>query len=201
MIGSASLIPGATSLLAADDSSGLSSGLYLSTDAGLNLADNLTVPSGSVSLSPGLRWDLSTGYAIKLSDQLTLAPELEVGVLFNSLDNASAGRHSASVSGYFTQVPLLANAVLNWQFSPNWVAYAGGGAGCDYSYLNVTSVGGIGIGATGSESDFAWQGMAGIRYKFGSSELGLGYKYLAFKPSGMQTVGNNAIMLSYTFHF
>ena len=98
-------------------------------------------------------------------------------------------------------MPLLANAVLNWQFSPNWVAYAGAGAGLDYSFLSVSSAGGIGLGATASESDFAWQGMAGIRYKFGSSELGLGYKYLAVQPSGLQTVGNNAFMVSYTFHF
>ena len=201
MLGSASVVLGATSLLAGDGSSGLSSGLYLATDAGLNLADNLTTSSGSISLSPGLRWDFSTGYAFKLSDQLTLAPELEVGIIYNSLDNASAGGQSASVSGSFTQVPLLANAVLNWQFSPNWVAYAGAGAGLDYSFLSVSSAGGIGLGATASESDFAWQGMAGIRYKFGSSELGLGYKYLAVQPSGLQTVGNNAFMVSYTFHF
>lgn len=201
MLGSASLVLGATSLLAQDTSSGLKSGLYLSTDAGLNLADNLTMSEGSISLSPGLRWDVSMGYAFKLSDRFSLDPEMEVGILYNSLDTASAGGQGASVSGSLTQVPVLANAVLNWQFNPHWVAYAGGGAGYDYSSLNVSSVGGIGIGATGSESDFAWQGMAGIRYMFGSSELGLGYKYLAVKLSGLQTVGNNAIMVSYTFHF
>jgi hypothetical protein len=54
---------------------------------------------------------------------------------------------------------------------------------------------------TGNECDFAWQGMVGVRYAFGSSEIGLGYKYLSVKPNGVQTVGNSAIMASYTLHF
>lgn len=209
LLGSASLALGATSILAADDSSGgmvvpppgLRSGVYFATDAGVNLADDLTVSRNSVSLSPGVRWDVSMGYAIKLADQLTLAPELEVGIIYNALDSASAGRKSASVSGSYIQVPVMANAVLNWQFCPSWVLYAGAGAGYDYSYLDVTGVNGRGIDASGGESDFAWQGMAGIKYAFGSSEVGLGYKYLAVQPSGLDTIGNNTFTLSYTLHF
>ena len=209
LLGSACLALGATSLLAEGAASGgmsvpppgLRSGLYLATDAGLNLADDLAVSGGSVSLSPGVRWDFSMGYAIKLADNLTLAPEVECGIIYNALDNASAGHRSASASGSFWQVPLMANVVLNWQFYPHWVLYGGGGAGLDYNTLSVDSVNGYGIYMTGSESDFAWQGMAGIKYVFGSSELGVGWKYLAVQPSGLQTVGNNAFMLSYTVHF
>lgn len=206
ILGSASLALGATSLLADDASSGgmvvpppgLRSGFYIATDAGLNLADDLAISrsTGSISLSPGVRWDLSMGYAIKLTDELTLAPELEVGVIYNELDTASAGHNHASVSGAYYQVPIMVNAVLNWQFSPNWVLYAGAGAGYDYNYLDVT-----GVSVTGGESDFAWQGMAGIKYAFGASEVGLGYKYLAVQPSGLNTIGNNTFMLSYTLHF
>jgi opacity protein-like surface antigen len=197
MISSAGLVLGARPLLAGDDNSGF----YLSTDAGINLADNLTVSSGSISLSPGLRCDLSAGYAFRLSNQFTLAPEVETGVIYNSLDQASSGGVSAPVDGSYTQVPLLANVVLNWQFSAHWVAHVGGGAGYDFNSLNVTSVAGINTDTVGSETDFAWQGMAGIGYTFGPGELGLSYKYLAVKPSGLQTVGNNSICLSYMFHF
>lgn len=210
-LGSISLALSATSLLAADtgysgmagSSTGLQSGLYMATDLGLNLADDLTVSSvGSVSLSPGVRWDLSTGYAFKLADQLTLAPEVEVGVIYNPLDKATAaGGPSASISGSYVQVPVMGNGIVNWQFSPHWVAYAGGGAGYDYMSLDVTSVGGASFSGTSNESDFAWQGLAGIRYAFGSSEVGLGYKYLAVKPSGMETIGNSTILLSFTVHF
>jgi opacity protein-like surface antigen len=192
LLGSAGLVLGATSLLAGDASDG---GLYFGTDAGVNLADDLSVSGvGSVSLSPGVRGDLTTGYAIKLSDQLSIAPELEVGFIYNSFDKATAGGVSAPASGDFFQMPLLANAVLDWHISSDFVAYAGGGAGFDY--LVSSSYGNI-----GSETDFAWQGEAGLKYKLGSGELGLGYKYLACKPSGMGTVGNSAILLSYTFHF
>lgn len=43
--------------------------------------------------------------------------------------------------------------------------------------------------------------MAGIKYSFGASEVGLGYKYLAVQPNGLQTVGNNTFMLCYSVHF
>jgi hypothetical protein len=137
------------------------------------------------------------GYDFKLSDQLSLAPELEIGLMYNPLDTAtSTGGGSKSISGQFLQVPMMANAILNWQFAPNWVAYGGAGAGMDYSILNAT-----GVSVIGSEADFAWQGMVGVRYAFGSSEVGLGYKYLSVQPSGVNTVGNSSIMASYTYHF
>jgi len=177
---------------------GLRSGGYIATDAGVNLADDLSISSGSISLSPGVRWDFSTGYAIKLSDQITLAPEVELGVIYNALASASAGPYSGS----YLQVPVMANAILNWQMDiPNLVFYAGGGAGLDFNILNVSGVNGIGLDVTGGETDFAWQVMAGVKYSFGSSEVGVGYKYLAVQPSGLETEGNNTILLCYTLHF
>ena len=167
----------------------------MGTEVGLNLVDDLTQTintsagsvSGSISLSPGVRWDLSMGYAIKLADQVTLGPELEAGIMYNALDTASArvtkAHRERSVGGYFIQVPLMANAVLRWQFSPGWVFYGGGGAGYDYNFLGVDNVAGIGVNLNHNEGDFAWQGMAGIKYAFGASEVGLGYKYLAIQPT------------------
>jgi hypothetical protein len=200
MLGCAGLTFGATSLRAQDVNL---RGFYMATDAGVNIADNLVVPTGSISLGTGVRWDVSMGYDFKLSDQFSLAPELEVGLMYNPLDTATPnGGKSVSASGQFIQVPVMANGILNWNFSPNWVAYAGAGAGIDEDVLNVSSVGGNSTtGLTGNECDFAWQGMVGIRYAFGSSEIGLGYKYLSVKPNGVQTVGNSAIMASYTLHF
>jgi opacity protein-like surface antigen len=200
LLGSASLLTAALSLHAGDSNS---SGFYIGTDLGVNLADKLTTPSLSISLDPGLRWDVSMGYAIKLSDQFTLAPELETGILYNSLDKGTlTGGSSVPVSGEYFQVPLLANLVLNWHFTPHWVAYAGAGGGFDADTLNVSSVNNTPITDIGSEVDAAWQVEAGVRYKFGgSSDLGLGYEYLAATPNGLKTVGNSAILASYTFHF
>jgi hypothetical protein len=203
VLGSAGLMLGATSLRAQDVNL---RGFYMATDAGVNLADNLVLPGangGSISSGTGIRWDVSMGYDFKLSDQLSLAPEMEVGLMYNPLDTATpTGGGSTPISGQYLQVPVLANGILNWNFSPHWVAYGGVGAGLDYGVLNITGIGGNNVGnLTGGEADFAWQGMVGIRYAFGSSEVGLGYKYLSVKPNGVDTVGNSAIMVSYTCHF
>jgi opacity protein-like surface antigen len=196
LIASACLLVGAPLLHAGDASSG---GLYMNTDAGVNLMDDLVVPGvGKISLDPGLRWDISMGYAFKIADKLTLGPELETGILYNSMDQATPlGGPSHPASGDYYQVPVLGNVVLNWHFNPHWVAYAGAGAGCDLSITDTAAASQI-----ASETDFAWQVEAGIRYKFGgSSALGLGYKHLAFTPSGLNTVGNNSIIASYTINF
>ena len=194
MICSASLLAATTPLRAGDGSSG---GLYLNSDVGVNLMDNLTSPSTpAISFNPGLRWDVSTGYGFKLVDKLVLAPELETGILYNSLDKAANG---VPISGSYVQVPLLANLVLNCHVSDQFVVYAGAGGGFD---LSAISISGPYASAIGSETDAAWQVMAGIRYKFGgSSALGLGYKYLAFTPEGGNSVGNNSIFASYTLNW
>ncbi len=192
----------ATVACAGDNSSALRSGLYFSTDLGLNSADDLASSDASISLSSGYRLDLSMGYAFKLSEQVTLSPEFDLAVLYNSLDSITLpSGESASVSGSFTQVPLMANAVFNWQFVPHWVAYAGAGFGYDYMNLSTDSVAGNDLYLDSSESASAWQAMAGVRYKFGSTGLGLAYKYLSTTPEGMQAVGNNAVMLTFIANF
>jgi len=178
VLGSAGLVLGAAPLLADDASDG---GLYLSTDAGVNLA-NLSVGSASVSLDTGYRIDLAAGYGIKLSDQFTLAPELEVGFLGNSI-----------VGFDFYQVPVLGKGILSYKINDAFSVYAGGGAG--YESL-ITSW----YGLLGDTENVAWQVEGGLKYKFGRSELGLGYKYLDFKPAGFE-LSNNSILLSYTLHF
>lgn len=183
---------------------GLRSGPYVTTDAGVNLAEKLKgrgdLTGLSASFSPGVRWDLSTGYAFKLADALTLAAELQVGIIYNSFDRASYNAPgfsiSAPIDGNFLQVPLLFNAIVNYEVLHNWVIYAGGGVGVNFVFDNIS-----GSDVIGDESDFAWQGFGGIKYEFGRSDLGVGYKYLGFQPSGAKTLGNNDILVSYGFHF
>ena len=196
LAGSASLMLAAGAAYAGDPAG---TGIYLNTDAGVNLTTDLTVPGrGSISTDPGLRWDISMGYACKLTDAFTLSGELETGILYNSLDKATSGGGSASVNGELYQVPVMANLIFDWHVNSDWSVYAGAGAGLDYSTIHTS----VGSDVLGSESDFGWQAVAGVRYKLGeSSEVGLGDKYLAVKPSGMETIGNNSIFASYTLHF
>jgi len=190
VLGSA-LVLGATSLLAQNASSGalsapapgLRSGFYLGADAGVNLLQ-ISGTESSVTADSGLRLDLTTGYAFKLTDHVTLAPELEVGYIENTFKSADSS-HTRELD----QVPVLGNVLLNWELTPNWTLYGGGGAGVD-SY-SVSS----------SDTVFAWQGEAGIRYAFGSSEIGVGYKYLGFETSDHVNIDNHSILASFTYHF
>ena len=188
MLGSATMVLGATSLLAQNagmsaPAPGLRSGFYMGADAGVNLLQ--ISGTHSVTADSGLRLDLTMGYAIKLTDHVTLAPELEVGYIENTFKSADSS-HTRELD----QVPVLGNVLLNWEITPNWTLYGGGGAGVD-SY------------SSGPESDtvFAWQGEAGIRYAFGSSEIGVGYKYLGCETSDHVNIDNHSILASFTYHF
>jgi opacity protein-like surface antigen len=195
-LGCVGLAANATRLYAGDPLSGF----YLSTDAGLNLTSDLNASDVSISLRPGVRGDASAGHAWKLGDELSAGAELETGILYNTLDRATTQGQSVAAGGSLTDVPFLAHAVLRWQFHPHWIAYAGAGVGCTFSSLHL-SAGGSNYGLTGTDVDFAWQIMAGVHYQIGSSEIGLGYEYFSFRRSGLQRIGNNSIVASYTFCF
>jgi hypothetical protein len=132
------------------------SGFYLGTDAGLNLTSDLNAPNVSISLRPGVRGDAFMGRAWKVADELSVAAELDAGVLYNTLDKANSQGQSIAAGGSLTDVPLLAHGVLRWHFHPHWIAYAGVGAGGTFSSLHLDA-GGSNFGLAGTEADFAWQ--------------------------------------------
>jgi opacity protein-like surface antigen len=162
---------------------GAPAGWYLSSDAGINTMESFR----HVSTEPGGRWGLEGGYALSLSPQLTLGTELETGILYNNL-------RSGKAHGEATQIPLLANLVLNCHVG-KWVPYLGVGGGVENTSI---SVGGGGYHGT----DLAFQAQAGLRYQLSDNlDVGLGYKYLADFTSRNVTISNNALLLSATYHF
>jgi len=180
-------------------------GGYTTIDMGVNLASKLAAGSNSlningvsgatISLDTGFRVDAVFGYGIKLSDQVNLAPELEIGCLYNQLNQATGGGKSSSVGGEFVQVPFMVNGDFHFMVTRELVLYAGGGVGVDCMFLSANA------GVLGGEADFAWQAFCGVQYKVGAGELGVGYKILETKPNGCNLIANNTIALSYTFHF
>lgn len=190
-------LAGSTDSLSAQDTL---SGFYVTTAAGLNLSSDLDAPTVSISVRPGVRGDASLGRAWRLAGNFSAGAEIQTGILYNWLDKARSQGQSVAIGGSLMDVPLLAHAVLHWQFQPHWIAYAGMGAGCAFSSLHISSAGGN-YGLNGTHADFAWQAMTGIRYRFGANEIGLGYEYFSFRRSGVNTVGNNTILASYTFCF
>ncbi len=191
LIAAAGLCAGAAPLHAADgdDGMGKTHGLYFETDAGMNFMNSLGAKTVFPTSSTGYRLDLSMGYAFKITDHLSLAPEVETGILWNS------GTASGSDADLL-QVPVLVNAVASWHFNEHWVAYAGGGGG-----LDAIEVANFNSDLVGSELDGAWQMKGGVKYKFGSSAIGLGVKYLSVSPSGIKPIRNTGIFASYTLTF
>lgn len=193
---SAALVLGAVTVHAQEK------GFYVGADAGPNFANNLVpnfVTSGSISLNTGVRGDVFVGYAFGLCDHLTLAPELEVGAIYNSFGNGTVNGENTSGGGDLVQVPILANIILNCHLTPRLSAYGGVGVGAEY--FDVSTSENSTAGAAGTEGDVAWQAQLGVKYKLGPGDLGLGYKYLGCSPFFYNTMANHTVLFSYTIHF
>jgi len=179
-VGGLSMLVVCATIARADGGAG--EGFYLGTDAGLNILEG----NKNVRTEPGVRWDLEGGYGFKLSPQLTLAPELEAGWIYNNL------RHTGEIN----QIPLLCNFVLNAHLG-KWVPYFGLGGGGDI--INASS----GKGGGYSNMDLALQAQAGVRYMVTDHfDVGVGYKYLVdFLEHRGETASDNSFLLSASYHF
>lgn len=197
------LAAGTTSLRAED---GGHTGPYFTADGGLSLLEDITSGyggiTGTVSSKPGFRLSIAGGYDFYASSSMSVGAELETGLLWNSLDSVTAGGSSASLSGNFLQVPVLANLVAKFQAGQKWSVYLGGGGGMVFNNLTVDSVGGSPADLSANETDAAVQGMAGLLYKLNeNSEIGVGYKFLATFPEGIDRITSHAFSLVYSLRF
>ncbi len=161
---------------------------YLRGDLGTSLLVNPDVTEflGPVSdtrvdFDPGLRLGLAGGYRI----EPWLAIEVEAGALFNSIN----GIGPQSVNASMTQVPLMANLVIQCNNFNRWVPFVGGGAGGVASVLDIdqrVDFGGGSMILQGSDADavFAYQAFAGLRYEFNDAVgVGLIYRFMGAEGS------------------
>jgi len=171
-------------------------GPFLNADLGANFVTGL--PS-SFSIDPGIRFSLAPGYRIYSDDTFEVSLALETGLLWNSY-SYRAGFNS--YSGDMYQVPVLGGfeyAFHAGRFIP-YVGIAGGGV------VNDREVSGSGLFGqqSGSATSFdgAVQAMAGVRFRFNEhADLGIGYKFLATFPSGVDYIGNNSVSVTFVWHF
>lgn len=196
LLGSFGLILGVGSAQALD------TGFYLNGSAGVNLADDLISSEGlgSVSFNPGVRGDLAVGYGFSLGDTVSLGPELETGILYNSFGNGSANGHSSSGGGDLVQVPVLVNLALGCKLDDQWSVYGGFGVGAEYGDVSVSSGSPL-SGLSGRQGGLAWQAKLGLQYKLGPGDINLDYKFLDYGALFFNTLGNSTIEASYTIHF
>ncbi len=138
-------------------------------------------PAGNpVEFKTGLAADAAFGYAFNKY----LATDLEIGAV---------GAEIKSVPGFFTDrtyldnVSFLANVTLSYPIPRTIVVpYIGAGAGGSVTVFDTDGFGDESIGVFGNDSDtvFAWQAFAGLRFKLNRHmSLGLGYKYFTTEDS------------------
>ena len=143
-------------------------GPYVRTDLGFAFPNNLTssqslsgsilpgitgtLANPSVSINPGLRFDVAPGY--NFNDWL--GAEFSAGILYNGLDHLNGsgsiqtqegtqtvGGSGVSLTGRYLQVPALASAVFRWPGQSRWKPFLSTGFGVAYSQLQVTQAGSL----------------------------------------------------------
>ena len=166
---------------------------------GLNIEGTV---SGSLTMSPGIRFNLPLGY----QPVDWFAVEFAPGIIWNNVSswnidaNGSVNGTPASINtqigleGSYFQVPLVVNFIFKIPTDSPWVPYIGGGIGASYTYMNWTqlSYGGVSedySNVDGSCWSLAYQGIAGLDYKI-TDEISLGLKYI-FTGTGNQNFGGS----------
>ena len=154
------------------------SGVYFNVGAGVNWAQDVDVEiaglSGTADLDVGARLGLGVGYNINKY----LGVEFDTGFLWNDFDG---------FDGSLWHVPFIVNGVFRYPNDSKFEPYLGGGIGGSCNILHIDD---FGIDDTDADFNFAWQALAGVRYKFlENMSLGIGYKYFGTSSSDYDIEG------------
>ena len=139
-------------------------------------------PGSKVTFDPGYRVGLAAGY--QFNDFIGL--DLEVAGMENEIHSiTSASRiHDAT----FSNVPFLVNVKVQFPSRCPLTPYIGAGVGVSEVILDASDITlantpapGTFTSFSGTDSDavFAWQAMAGVRYRF-NERMGLALEYRYF---------------------
>jgi opacity protein-like surface antigen len=217
----------AASLLGLGVAAAQENGFYAKADAGGQLVQDIKlrdffglplVPDSEVKLDPGVRLGLAGGYQFCPWFDL----EAELGFYENRIDSVTA--ETRLHDSWYGNVPLLVNAKLQYPNRSPITPYIGAGAGFSETFLDIGRLsimdaqGGV-TSLHGSDSDavFAWQAIAGLRYRL-NDQMGISLEYRYFwadSPSWHADLGGStpsdrfsfgptrahAISLAFDFHF
>jgi opacity protein-like surface antigen len=197
------LIVAATVATPALRASEAGSGAYLTLDAGVNLAQDVTItsPNGrfsdTVSMDPGFRIGLIAGYNINE----WVGVELETGFLYNGVKEINGVTVRDENDVWFGSIPVLANVVFRYEKDNKFVPYVGAGAGGAYAMIEGNGIDGDSVFV------FAWQLKAGVAYKVSDNmAIDLGYKFFStaeqeYSDFKAKDIYSHYIGLSLTFKF
>ena len=185
---------------------------YLSMDAGVACQQDVTMSdtigdSENVTFDPGARLDFDFGYNFTTN----WATELEIGLIINQVKNSVfLGTDVMEVD--LVELPIMLNVIYTQPLGRHFSAHLGGGVGGVFSdYSNEFG------GTTESETTFAFQGLAGLKYAINERwDLAVTYQFLGttehdvgpgwdshgnpteFKSDGTMT---HSVLLALTFKF
>jgi opacity protein-like surface antigen len=160
---------------------------YMKVDAGGTIMSDTDLkeffgpvaPDTKVKFNPGFRAGLAGGYFFTE----WFALEGETAFMQNKIDSITGADrvHDA----WFANIPFLANAKLQLPNQSPFTPYVGAGAGFSISMIDVSEISLNGTSFNGNISDtvFAWQAFAGLRYKI-NSQMGLSFEYRYFDADG-----------------
>jgi opacity protein-like surface antigen len=137
-------------------------------------------PRSKVRFDPGARFGITAGY--RLTDWF--APEIETGVVANSIDSIT---DATRVDAVFSNVPLLVNARFTCPGCDRIRPYIGGGAGGSFPVIasDRIRIGGTSMHGTDSDAVFAYQAFAGLRFKL-NEQMGLSLEYHYLHADGAE---------------
>jgi opacity protein-like surface antigen len=148
-------------------------GLNFMEDVDLNEFLLEDVAGASLQLNPGV----GIGGAVGRNFTDWFAAEFETGYYINSVDSVDRP-HSGDLA--IGQAPFMVNVVFQLPTSGRFVPFVGGGGGgaATMLYADDFTLGSTWIDGADSSVNYAYQGFAGIRYKFNErSSIVLSYKY------------------------
>ena len=162
-------------------------GPFLNTDIGASFVTGL--PSG-VSVDPGIRFSVVPGYRIYNDDIVSVSLQFETGLIWNSFGDSSRGD--------IYQVPFLLGTEYAFHAGSVVEPYIGVAGGGVYSEFDFNSR----FDDDQSTMSGAVQAMAGVRFKLNDhAELGVGYKFLATWPSGVDYLGTHSASVTFVWRF
>jgi len=190
--------------------------------ANINLIGSLqNTLHNSDTVGNSLKTTFQTGYGISAAegyDFKDFSLEFELAYIYNSVDKVQInGQNAAGSTGYMGLFAGLLNGIYRFNNSSNFVPYLGIGVGggqvqnqwsAEDTYVNGK------IKAHGNGGVFAYQGIAGLGYKFNQQwMINLDYRYLGTSnatykmssPTVTDSVNNayksNTINLGFIYHF
>jgi len=197
-VGAAALLVAAPAM--AQDYQAQATGLYVGAGAGVNLRqdDDWRVKNtdidGKSEYSIGPAGNIYLGY-----DFGSFRADAEVSLRNNTLDKAKIdGVGTFSKDGHVRTIGIMANGYYDFDFGSPFVPYIGAGVGValiQSKFRDKDGNGGIGTDFSDFNTQFAYQGIAGVSYNF-SPNLAANLEYRYFGNTE-PTFSDNGVKLKY----